>query len=67
MRSSATCLLHYIKLHMTSYLRLAKTIIIDDHYNIYFLFQSMIGLMMHCYNLDYSTAALHYINKTLPI
>ena len=35
--------------------------------NIYFLFQSMIGLMMHFYNLDYNTAALHYINKTLPI
>jgi hypothetical protein len=28
--------------------------------------ESMIALIMHCYNLDYNTATRHYINKTLP-
>jgi hypothetical protein len=34
--------------------------------NVIFLLQSMIALIMHCYNLDYNTATRHYINKTLP-
>ena len=61
--------LHCIQLPMILYLRLATPNVQFWYcYNINFklLLQSMIALMMHCYNVDYNTAAEHYISRTLP-